>query len=432
MHEIGIRREDKSRWEARVPLVPSDVRQLTREHGIAFRVQSSSTRAFSDGQYAEAGAAVSNDVEACPIILGVKQVPPQRLQPERTYVFFSHTIKGQPPNMPMLGRLMELRCQLIDYEKIADAQGRRLVFFGRFAGLAGMIDTLWALGERLRHEGVDSPFTRIRQARHYADVEQAKGQIGKVGEHIRREGLPEAIRPMVCGLTGYGNVSQGAQEIYDLLPMREVSPEELAGVPRAADTCYKVVFREEHMVERTEAGAPFALQEYYDHPERYRSRFFPYVEHLTLLVNCIYWEPKYPRLVTCEQLRGLYGATERPRLRVIGDITCDVDGSIECTVRATDPGAPVYVYEPSTGQTHDGVAGSGPVVLAVDALPCELPVDSSHHFSRSLSPFIPALAAADFGGDLAASGLPAELQRATIVYHGELTEPYRYLQQYLK
>jgi hypothetical protein len=328
--------------------------------------------------------------------------------------------------------MLELECQLIDFEKIVDKEGRRLLFFGRFAGLAGMIDTLWALGRRLEHEGVESPFSRVQPAYRYDDLDHAKREIAAVGDSIRRDGLPEAIRPMVCGFAGYGNVSHGAQEIYDLLPVREVAPEDLADVPPEPRDCYKVVFHETHMVERADGTSAFDLQEYYGHPERYRARFFPHLQHLTLLANCIYWEPKYPRFVTREQLSDLYGAKARPRLRVIGDITCDVNGSLECTVRATNPGDPVYVYEPHTGQVRDGVAGEGPVVLAVDFLPCELPVDSSLYFSRSLSPLIPGLSAAEFGTDLAASGLPPELTRATIVYHGQLTEPYRYLEQYVK
>ena len=429
---IGIRHENKSQWETRAPLVPLDVRSLIRDHGVEFCIQRSPIRVFPEAKYASAGAAVSDDLADCRVVVGIKEIPPDKLAPDRTYVFFSHTIKGQPVNMPMLRRLMELNCQLIDYERIVDAQGRRLVFFGRFAGLAGMIDTLWALGQRWQYEGVETPFTTIRQAYRYEDLEQAKSDITKVGEHIRRDGLPEACQPLVCGFAGYGQVSQGAQEIYDLLPVEEVSPGDLPSVPRSGKVCFKVVFHEKHMVERVEAASPFELQEYYDYPERYRGRFFGYVPHLTVLVNGIYWEPKYPRLVTLGSLRELYGRKERPRLRVIGDITCDIEGSVECNLRATEPDQPVFVYEPRTGQTRDGVAGDGPVVLAVNHLPCELPVDSSIHFSRSLSPFIPALARADFTAPLVGSGLPPVLLRATIVYHGKLTEPYRYLEQYLK
>lgn len=423
---IGIRREDKSKWEARAPLAPDAVRDLITRHGIPVHVQSSPIRAFRDDEYRAAGATVGDDLRACPIIFGVKEIPAALLEPSKTYVFFSHTIKGQSYNMPMLRRLMELGCTLIDYEKIVDERGRRLVFFGRYAGLAGMIDSLWALGQRLKHEGIENPFTQVRRAFEYKNLEHAQREIGALGDQIRRHGLPPAINPFVCGFAGYGHVSGGAQEIYDLLPTREISPAELPMAAPAA-ACYKVVFREEHMVEPLAGAGRFELQDYYQHPEKYRAAFFPHVPHLTLLVNCIYWEAKYPRLVTCAQLRELFGGPTRPRLRVIGDISCDIAGSIECTVKATDPGDPVFVYEPRTGQVRDGVAGDGPVILAVDILPCELPVDATTYFGSTLEPFIPALVRADLNRPLAESGLPPELLRATIVHKGRLTEPYQYL-----
>ncbi len=433
---IGIRREDKCKWEARVPLTPQDVQRLISEHGLEFQVQASPIRTYSDDEYRAVGAAVVDHLSACPSIIGVKEMPVAFFEPGKTYTFFSHTIKRQPANMPMLRRIVELGCTLIDYERIADEKNRRLLFFGRYAGLAGMIDTLWALGQRLRHEGVENPFTQVRQAYEYEHLDHAKREIAQVGERIRQEGLPEAIQPFICGFAGYGNVSRGAQEIFDLLPVHKVAPDELSSVGPAAHECCKVVFREEHMVELKGAGNAandgFQLQDYYDYPEKYRSKFFSSVRYLTLLVNSIYWEPKYPRLVTCDQLRELFSGHDRPRLRAIGDITCDIEGSIECTVRPTDPGDPVYVYEPLTGQVHNGIAGNGPVVLAIDNLPCELPVDASTYFGRSLSPLMSALARADFNGALADSGLPPELQRATIVYKGELTEPYRYLESEIR
>lgn len=431
---IGIRREDKSKFEARAPLTPADVRRLSGEHGLDFQVQKSPIRRFPDAEYQGAGAAVVDDLRACPVILGVKEIPVPLLEQGKTYVFFSHTIKKQPHNMPMLRKLVELGCTLIDYERIVDAHNRRLVFFGRYAGLAGMIDTLWALGQRWRHEGVENPFTRIRRAFDYENLDHAKREIRLAGDDIRRNGLPEVMRPLVCGFAGYGHVSQGAQEIYDLLPVQIVAPDELSSVgPREAE-CVKTVFREEHMVELKVAhgAAGFDLQDYYLHPEKYRAKFFRWVPHLSMLVNCIYWEPKYPRLVTCAQLKELFSSGTRPRLRVIGDITCDIEGSIECTVRATDPGDPVYVYEPRTGQVHNGLAGDGPVILAVDILPCELPADATTYFGQVLSPYIPALARADFSRPLPESGLPPELQRATIVYRGTLTPAYRYLESEIR
>lgn len=431
MVQIGIRREDKSHWEARTPLVPADVLRLIRDHGLEIAIQPSPNRAFDDDAYRQAGATLTEDLSACPVILGVKEIPPAWFERGKTYVYFSHTIKGQPDNMPALRRLMDLKGQLIDYERIVDEEGRRLVFFGRFAGLAGMIDTLWALGRRLRHEGLDTPLAAVQPAHRYRDLDHAREAIRETGDRIRTQGLPDVLRPFVCGFAGYGQVSQGAQEIYDLLPVEEVTPEALATLDAAAPHCHKVVFREEHLAEPIDGSASFRLQEYYDHPDRYRAAFFRHVPHLTALVNGIYWEPKYPPLITREQFATLYADGASPRLRVVGDITCDIDGSLACTTRATTPDSPVYTYDPTTGQTIDGVAGRGPVVLAVDFLPCELPVDASVAFSRAVSPLIPGLAKADFAGDLANSGLPSELARATIVYQGELTEPYRSLRQHL-
>ncbi|MGD8454381.1 MAG: bifunctional lysine ketoglutarate reductase /saccharopine dehydrogenase family protein [Phycisphaerae bacterium] len=428
---IGIRREDKSVWEGRVPLVPEDVQRLRDESGLAFRVQTSTTRAFKDEEYQAKGIEVADLLGDCPIIMGVKEIPPERIEPNKTYVYFAHVIKGQPANMPALRKLLEGGCTLIDYERIVDEQGRRLVFFGRYAGLAGMIDTLWTLGQRLAHEGIDSPFQRIQPAHRYDDLQHVRRELAAVADEIRAGGLPAAIRPLVCGFAGYGQVSQGAQTIYDMLPVREVTPAELPNLPPTADVCYKVVFREEHLVRRMDTSGPFVLQEYYEHPDRYAGAFFTHAPYLTLLVNCIYWEPKYPRLIDREQFRSLYGGGQ-PRLRVIGDISCDIDGSLECTTRSTDPENPVFVYDPQTGKTLDGVAGNGPVVLAVDFLPCELPVDASRYFSRTLSPFVAGLAKADYSRTLAESGLPEELKRATIVWRGALTEPYRSLEQHLQ
>lgn len=429
---IGIRREDKSPFEARVPVVPEDVAELVNKHAIPMSIESSPTRVFSDETFRQAGARVTTNLSDCDVILGIKEIPPHAFLPGKVYVFFSHTIKGQSHNMPMLQRMMELGCTLIDYERIVDDQGRRLVFFGNFAGLAGMIDVLWTLGRRLQYEGVENPFSSVRQARHYDDLAQAEDEIAKVGRVIQTEGLPRAVDPLVCGFTGYGNVSQGAQQIYDLLGVREVSPQDLLSLPASARGCYKVVFYEKHLVERADPSQPFELQEYYDHPEVYAPTFRQYLDHLTVLVNCIYWEARYPRLVRRTDMAELFGEGRRPRLRVIGDVTCDIEGSIECTVRATDPGDPVYVYEPATGRTPSGVEGDGPVIQANDILPCELPVDASRYFSTLLRDLIPVLAGADFKGTLADSGLPPELQRATILYHGELTPDYRHLARYVR
>ena len=432
---IGIRREDKGIWERRVPIIPVHVRQLVDEHGIEVWVQSSKTRAFPDSAFAEAGARVTEDISQCPVVFGVKEIPARVFHPGHTYVLFAHVIKGQPHNMPMLKRMLEQGCQLIDYERVTDERGRRLIFFGRHAGRAGMIDTLWALGQRLKWEGLPNPFSDLHQTYRYRSLAEAKAAVAAVGERIVRQGLPETVTPLICGFAGYGNVFRGANEIIELLPVHEIKPEDVAAVAQSTDhnlaALYKVVFKEEHTVEPLSPERDFDLQDYHKHPEDYHSRFETYLPHLTLLVNCIYWEAKYPRLVTKAGLRQLYGGVAPPQLRVIGDISCDIEGAIEATVKCTEPGDPVFVYDPFDDRAINGVAGRGPVVLAVDILPSELPRDASTYFSEVLMKYVPVIAQADTSVSFGELDLPPELKRAVIVYRGELTPCYQYIEKYL-
>lgn len=430
---IGIRREDKSIWERRVPIIPEHARQLQQEHGIKVQVQPSDTRVFSDEAFRQAGAHVTDDL-SCPVVFAVKEIPLDFFEPNHTYIFFAHIIKGQSYNMPMLQKMLDVGCTLIDYEKVTDAQGRRLIFFGYHAGLVGMIDTLWALGRRLDWEGIANPFSQLYQARQYDGLDEAKAAVAAVGERITREGLPKELVPFVCGFAGYGNVFRGANEIIELLPVRDVQPHELDHLMREehqASGLYKVVFKEKNTVEPVSSADRFDLQDYYDHPEKYRSKFHQHLPHLTLLVNCIYWEEKYPRLVTKQDLRELYGREDQPRLRVIGDISCDVEGAIEATLRCTELDNPLFVYDPFDERARDGVAGRGPVILAVDILPSELPREASVYVSGKLLDYVPAIARADYSVPFEELDLPPEIKRAVVVHHGELTPDYRYLEEYL-
>jgi alpha-aminoadipic semialdehyde synthase len=430
---IGIRLEDKNEWERRTPLIPAHVKELEEKHGIEVSVQSSPIRAFNQQEYRLAGAQVVEHLSDCPVILAIKEIPQELFELRKTYAFFSHTIKGQKQNMPMLQRLLDLGCQLIDYEKIIDHQnGRRLVFFGNYAGLAGMIDTLWALGQRLAWEAIETPFGQIRQTYEYANLGEAKAAIQEVGQQITDEGLPRSITPLICGFAGYGNVSQGAQQIFDLLPVREIDPAELTTFDDyGAHHVYKVVFKEQDMVEPLAPDGAFQLQDYYDHPGKYQSRFENYVPHLTVLVNGIYWSARYPRLVTRRFLKDLFGESAAPRLRVIGDISCDVEGAIECNLKATSPTDPIYLYDPLTEQIHDGHQGRGVVILAVDNLPCELPRESSTHFSTTLMPFVTEIATADYDAPFDQCALSPTVKRAVIAWHGQLTPDYRYLAEFI-
>ncbi|MEJ5303606.1 MAG: bifunctional lysine ketoglutarate reductase /saccharopine dehydrogenase family protein [Bacteroidales bacterium] len=434
---IGIRHEDKYKAERRTPLIPRHVEEFIREQGLGVLVQQSPKRVFIDEEYRAAGATIVSDMKEADIIFGVKEIPIEMLEPRKTYVFFSHVIKGQPYNMPMLRKLLELGCTLIDYERITDGLGKRLIFFGRFAGLAGAINTLWTLGLRLKYYGYETPFLQLKQARHYRDLEEARDAISKVGFQLATEGLPEELCPFTIGITGYGNVSGGVQEILSLLPTQEISPEDLLGLEASGryqnNLVYRVIFKEEHISAPNNSAHAFDLEDYYRHPENYHSIFEQYLPHLSVLINGMYWDARYPKILTRDYMLRHHGAGARPKLVVVGDITCDPNGSVEATLQGTEPDDPIYVYNPEKHEITFGYEGEGLQVMAVDILPSELPRDSSIAFSTMLRPFVRAIAQANYNAkNPDEAGLPAPIRRALIVCRGQLTPEYSYLTQYLK
>ncbi len=429
---IGIRREDKNEWERRVPLIPKHIYEFKKQYGIKTIIQPSKIRVYSDDEYRDAGAVVAEELSNCPIVFAVKEIPIHLFEKNKTYIFFSHTIKGQKYNMPLLKKMMDLKCTLIDYERIVNGRGFRLVFFGRYAGLAGMIDTLWALGQRLKSKNIDSPFNEIRQTIHYKNhLPEIKEHLSEIGKKIGQNGIPKSITPVIVGFAGYGNVSKGAQEILDILPVKEISPNEIKGVYEdPSNKCiYKVVFKEHDMVQPKASSDSFELQDYYKHPEKYESVFEKYIPDLTILMNCIYWDKMYPRLVTKEFLNKTNA--EDLKLQVIGDISVDINGAIEFTEKSTEPDNPVYVYDPKKDMITDGCSGPGVAIMAVDNLPCELPRESSHEFSDSLYKFVPDIAKADFTKDFESCKLPPEIKSAVILYNGKLTADYQYINKFL-
>jgi len=431
---IGIRHEDKYLMERRAPLTPKHIARLTKEKKLDFVVQGSPKRVFSDDEFRAAGAKVNDTLQDCSVILGVKEIPVHAFEPGKTYVFFSHVIKGQPYNMPMLKRMIELKCNLIDYERIVDEQNKRLIFFGKFAGLAGMINSLWSLGQRLHYFGIETPFKKIRQAHKYDSLAQAKKVISEVGQEIAEKGLPEQLRPLTIGFTGYGNVSVGAQEIANLLPVIEITPEKLLKLTDRDhlpdNLIYKIIFKEEDLSEPIDPMQGFELHDYYAHPGNYRSKFEQYIPHLSMLINGMYWDVRYPRIVTKKYLERLYSAGT-PKLTVIGDITCDINGSIECTHKGTEIEDPVFVYNPYSQKPASGFSGEGILVMAVDILPSELPRDSSIAFADALMPYIKPIAVADFDQHFDDVDLPRALKKALILHKGELTPDFKYIEKYL-
>lgn len=431
----GIRREDKNKWEGRAPLIPGHVEKLIRDENINFMVQPSGIRTFTEEEYKKAGAFVQEDLSACSVIFGIKEMPLDFFQKNKTYVFFSHTVKGQSYNMPMLKKIMEKGCTLIDYEKIQNEAGKRLIFFGNYAGLAGMLDTLWALGKRLEWEGINNPFSILKQCYEYRDLKEAREAVKEVSMEIEKKGLPQAICPVVCGFAGYGNVSGGAQEICDILPFIKTRPEQLSGLKLRDDiSChhiYKVVFKVKYMAKPVDESMKFKLWHYYKYPHLYEGRFEEFASHLTILINGIYWDKKYARLITKKFLKDRYINNLHLPLKVIGDISCDINGAIEFTEKATTADNPVFVYDPVKDKVIDGYKGRGVVVMSIDNLPGELPKDSSDYFGKILMKFVPEIVKADYSVDFEECELSSPVKNAVIVYQGKLAPNYKYLEKYL-
>jgi alpha-aminoadipic semialdehyde synthase len=431
---FGIRHEDKYALERRVAITPAHLENLVKKEGLEAFVQTSPKRVFTDDQYIKAGAEVVDNLGNCDVIFGVKEMPVSFFERNKTYIFFSHVIKGQPYNMPMLKHMMDYGVNLIDYEKVEDEMGRRLIFFGRFAGLAGMINSLWSLGMRYEKLGIDTPFKALKQSHKYDSLEDAKSAISEVGMKIAAEGLPEEITPLTFGVTGYGNVSKGAQEIINLLPVMEITPEQLLNLKEKENlprnVVYKIVFMEKDLSVHKETPEKFELQNYYQHPEEYVSAFEKYIPHISCLMNCMYWDDRYPRIVTKSYLKKLY-KDDNPKLTVIGDVTCDPDGSIECTHKGTEIEDPVFVYDPATGKPESGFDGNGVLVMAVDILPSELPKEASEAFSNALNPYLKEIVTCDYNQEFDALTLPAPIKRAMILHKGKLTPDFEYIKEYL-
>ncbi len=433
MKTIGIRREDKNEWERRVPLVPADVLELRNRYGIKTIIQPSKIRIFSDEEYREAGAEISEDLQSTDAIFAVKEIPTHLLEQGKTYLFFSHTIKGQPYNMNMLKRLMELKCNLIDYELIVGKKDNRLITFSRYAGIAGMLETLHAFGRKMKLKGYATPFEELKQAYQYQSLEEARDHIKKIGEMISLNGLPKELSPLTVGFLGYGNVSKGAQEIFDLLPFKTIEPNQLEQSIETVGSdnhcLFKIVFKEEDVVKPL--SGTFNLQDYYDHPERFESIFHNYLPNLKILINGIYWTEKYPRFVTKENLKKSADLIQDCGIQVIGDISCDINGSIEITKESTMPDNACYTYHAESDSFDNGIGDKGITVMAIDNLPCEFSRDASSSFSQELLGFVNDICAADFSEDFSEIKLPYEIKKATLLYNGRLTEKYEYIMNFL-
>ena len=406
MYKIAIIRESRSD-DRRTPLVPSHIKELLSTFlDLSIFVQPSKHRCFSDQEYEEKGAIITEDLSACNLVLGVKEIEPDLLIPSKSYMFFSHTSKIQPDNSAaaqgtpgmdkkeLLKEILKKKITLIDYENIRDDLSRRYLGFGRFAGIVGCYNSLNLYLETLGQK----PMPRAHELNSY---EKLKDSIGK-----------RNFRNARIIITGDGRVARGSLEFLEFANIQKVLPDEylqnnnssaiFCNLPTSAYVSNK-------------NGSIFDLQNFINSPEMYISVLNKYMPSTNMLISSHYWDPKSPRLFEKKDIE------KNNNLKVIGDITCDVNGSIPTTSRSSTIIDPYYYVDRITMQEinqHDQALA----VMAVDNLPSELPKDSSKEFGDGiLKEVLPYILEKDDG----------RIKRATITENGYFLPSYKYLTNYI-
>lgn len=446
---IGIRREGIAKTgEKRTAVTPGFAAEIVKQ-GHRLIVQPAVNpetrevkRAFQDEDYIKAGAVINEDLSGADVIFGLKEINVSKILHGKAYYFFSHTHKGQIKNRGMLKALIERKNTVVDYELIRDDKNHRLITaFTYNAGYAGMVDTLWTLGKRLKAKGIKNLFEQIPQSIEVEDLRKIKEIIREAGKQIEKEGTPKEIPPVITAFLGKGKTSKGAQMIYDLLPVQEIKSSEIKSIYKkgSRNKMYKLVLGKDEIY-KLKPGEGIDMEEYKNlnkrerehhymmYPEFYESDLNKILPFAALLMNCVVWSPKFPRSVTKELMKTVF--FDHKTLKVIGDITCDPNGSIEFS-KETWIDNPVYIYNPFSETLRDGFDGEGVAVMAVTNLPCEFSTDASIEFGNNLSPYLKGIIDADYSGSLENSNLPPEIKKGVILWKGEFTDEFFYMKRYV-
>jgi len=399
--KVGILREGKTPPDKRVPLTPQQCVEVQKKFPtVKVYVQPSPVRSFKDEEYTSLGITLREDLSNCDVLLGVKEVRVENFLPDKIYLFFSHTIKKQEYNRKLLQTILEKKIQLVDYEVLTNKEGFRIIGFGRFAGLVGAYNGLRAYGLREK-------LFELKPAHQCNDLEEMLQQLDAVD-------LP----PVKIAVTGDGRVAGGVLEILNHMKIMRVSPEAYLNEQEIKEPVY-VQLLPNNYVKRTDGDA-FDLMHFFNNPEMYENAFQPYIKTTDLLIASAYWDPKSPVLFNTKEMKQ-----KDFKISVISDITCDIEGSIPSTKKASTIDDPFYDYNPETDETEPAFTNKKNIsVQAVDNLPCELPKDASLDFGRNLiDKVFPGL----FGKDT--DGI---IERASITKDGKLTERFSYLQDFVE
>lgn len=401
MFKLGIIREGKTPPDERVPLTPEQCALLKKKYPeLQIAVESSPIRSFADGEYSNFGIEVVDDLSECDVLFGVKEVPIEMLIPEKTYLFFSHTYKKQPYNRDLLKAILDRHIRLIDYELLNDEGGRRLIGFGRYAGIVGAYNGLLAAGKKLKRY-------ELKPAHQCDDRREVERELTNID-------LPNGFKIVI---TGGGRVAGGAMEILNAAGLRKINPSDFLNKAFEEPVYTQLGVTDYN---RRIDGHPFDKSEFYEHPEWFESNFRPYSAVADMYIPCHYWDARAPYIFTRKEAKS-----PDFKIRIVADISCDIDGPVASTLRPSTIASPLYGYDPvSESETHfldENAIG----VMAIDNLPCELPKDSSEDFGNELiENIIPELLREDES---------AVIARATQTnLKGELTEPFAYLENYVK
>ena len=393
---FGIIKEGKIPTDNRVALTPQQCKWILENHkDISIKVQPSPSRCFPDKMYAAAGAQITDNLQDCDILLGIKEVPVDMLIPNKTYLFFSHTIKMQPYNQKLLQSILQQKITLIDYECLEHQDGTRVIGFGFFAGIVGAHNGMYAYGKRSGSFHLDR-------------INPNKGL-----NHLMHTYFGLKIPNLKIAITGTGRVGHGILEIMNLLGIHEVDADEF--VEKSFSYPVYVHLKGNDLYERKD-GKPYQRDDFHAHPEKYKNKFLKFLPHTDILMNGIFWQAGIPRLFEREDLQN-----PDFKIQTIADITDDKYGSVPCNLGDSSIEDPVYgVNKQSFEKTEPYLPGSVDV-MAVGNLPNELPRDASQYFGEQMIKFIlPDLL----------KGNSTMIDQATIASDGKLTPRYQYLEKF--
>lgn len=399
--KFGIIREGKNPPDRRVPMSPRQCLLFLESFPQAqLVIQPSPIRCFSDQEYLDAGLTLQEDLSDCEVLLGVKEVPQEMLIPQKTYLFFSHTYKKQPYNRDLLRSIIEKKIRLIDYEMLKEPSGKRVIGFGRYAGIVGCYNAFRAYGEMMGTY-------QLKPAHQCFDRREMEGELVKVK-------LPQNFR---IALTGAGRVAGGAMEVLSALKITHVYPEEFVREDFNKEPVFSQLNVQDYF--KREDGKPFSRKDFYANNQGYLSNFLTYAEHADMYIACHYWADGSPLIFSREEARD-----PRFNIKLVSDISCDIDGPVASTLQPSTIANPFYGYDPQQEKVVNFGTPGSIGVSAVDNLPGELPRDASEDFGNEL---IKNVFPHFFNGDP-----DLVLAKATeTTLEGELSDFYSYLQDYI-